>query len=192
MWDGLIGTLNSWDVYLFYLVNLNIQNQFLNIIMPIITFAGTEIFWIIVCAVIFIFGGEKGRKVAVLCLIALTLGYFISETLKYLVARPRPFTVLNGVNFQVFMEGYSFPSGHSVASFTACTILGIKYGYLYLFLTLAFLVGFSRIYLGIHYPSDVIFGALIGVLCSLVILKWADPLWDKILKFKSKLKQRHS
>ncbi len=186
MWESIIGTVNSWDVSLFYFVNL-INNQFLNIIMPIITFAGTEIFWIVVCGVIFIFGGEKGRKVAILCLVALALGYFISEALKYLVARPRPYAILNGVNFYFSMEGYSFPSGHSVASFTACTFLGIKYGYLYLFLALAVLVGFSRIYLGLHYPSDVIFGALIGVMCSLLVLKWEDLLWDKILKFKSKL-----
>lgn len=188
MWNSLTGILNSWDISLFYFVNLNLHNQFLSIILPIITFAGTEIFWLAICAVIFIFGGEKGRKVAILCIVALALGYFISETLKYLVARPRPYAVLNGVNFYFYMEGYSFPSGHSIASFTACTFLGIKYGYLYLFLACALLVGFSRIYLGLHYPSDVIFGALIGVMCSLLVLKWEDPLWEKILKFKSKLK----
>ena len=100
------------------------------------------------------------------------------------MARPRPDEVLGGVHLISDIKGYSFPSGHSITSFAACTVLGVKLGPLYLFLLLAFLVGFSRTYLGVHYPSDVIFGALIGILCALLILRWEDPIWTRILKFK--------
>jgi undecaprenyl-diphosphatase len=189
MWDiltGLLGNIYQWDTSLFYFINLNLQNYYFNATMPIITNAGTNTFWLVICVILFVFGGEKAKKAAVLCVMALTLGYFLSEFLKYAVDRPRPDTVLSGVHLLSNINGGSFPSGHSITSFAACTMLGVKLGYLYIFLLLASLVAFSRIYLGVHYPSDVIVGALIGVLCSLLILKWEDPIWEQILKFKSK------
>jgi undecaprenyl-diphosphatase len=176
MLDSLIGSLNNLDVLLFYMINVGLHNSFLDVIMKIITNAGTQIFWIGICVVLFIFGGERGKNVALLCIIGLLLGYFISEFLKYAIARPRPFIVLNGVNLVTSMDGYSFPSGHAVTSFTGCIIIGKGYGFFYPLLILASVVAFSRIYLGVHYPSDVIFGVLIGIFCALIVLRFEDDI----------------
>jgi len=172
----LIGSLNNLDVSLFYMINLGLHNSFLDVIMNIITNAGTKIFWIGICVLLFIFGGEKGKNVALLCIIALLLGYFISEFLKYAIARPRPFTVLNGVNLVTSIDGYSFPSEHTVISFASCIVIGKGYGFFYPLLILACVVAFSRIYLGVHYPSDVIFGVFIGIFCALIVLRFEDDI----------------
>jgi undecaprenyl-diphosphatase len=79
------------------------------------------------------------------------------------------------------VSGNSFPSGHTASSFTAATIIGLKYhlkskGWkywlIYPLLAFAILVGFSRIYIGVHYPYDVVFGAFIGIVCAIIILKY--------------------
>ncbi|AEG17768.1 phosphatase PAP2 family protein [Methanobacterium paludis] len=182
MLENLIGTLNQVDTNLFYMINLNLQNSVFNFLMPIITNAGTDAFWLIIFALIFVFGGEKGRNVAVIGIIALLLGYGITELLKYEIARPRPFTVLSNVHLLVNMGEYSFPSGHAVASFTGCIILGKKYGYLYPLLFFACIIAFSRVYIGVHYPFDVAAGAVIGVICSLLVLHFEVD----ILKLKNR------
>ncbi|GAB4317618.1 MAG: phosphatase PAP2 family protein [Methanobacteriaceae archaeon] len=173
-------TLSQIDVSLFYFINVKIHNPVMDIIMPLITLAGTQIFWIMICIYLFVFRGERGRNTSLLLIIALILGYIITEILKIGFARPRPFTVLDEIRFFIFMGGYSLPSGHSAASFIGCTIIGLKYGYLIPLLLFAFLVGFSRIYIGVHYPFDVLIGAVIGILCSLLVLRYeAKILWLK-------------
>ncbi|MBM4241092.1 MAG: phosphatase PAP2 family protein [Euryarchaeota archaeon] len=183
MSESFIQTLNNIDILMFYIINVKMQNSVFNVIMPIITYAGTLIFWIIICIILFIFGGEKGKNVAFLCLTALIISFFISEILKLTFARPRPPGVLEGINILVNMGGYSFPSGHSVTSFTGCTVIGKKYGYLYPLLIAACIVGFSRIYIGVHYPFDVVMGAIVGILCALAVLR----LEDHILNIKNKI-----
>ncbi|AXV37019.1 MAG: phosphatase PAP2 family protein [Methanobacteriaceae archaeon] len=183
MLNNLTLTLTELDVSIFYLINVQIHNHFLDVIMPVITIAGTQIFWVLICIYLFIFRGEKGRNTALLIIIALILGYVITELLKMGFARPRPYTVLDEIRFFIFIGGYSLPSGHSAASFIGCTIIGLKYGYLIPLLLFAFLVGFSRIYIGVHYPFDVVIGAVIGILCSLLVLRYED----NILRMKDKL-----
>ncbi|MDI9623845.1 MAG: phosphatase PAP2 family protein [Methanothermobacter sp.] len=151
--------------------------------MPIITFAGTQVFWIIVSIVLFIFFGDKGKRVAFTCLLALFLGYFLSEFLKAIFQVPRPFEVIGWVRPYTLVGGYSLPSGHSIAAFSGFLILGVKYGRLPIFFFLAVLVGISRIYMGLHYPSDVIMGALIGILCALISLRVEEKFF-KFLKDK--------
>lgn len=186
MWNTLTSTINQWDVSIFYFINLNLQNYYFNIFMPLITAAGTNTFWIAICVILYVFGDDKAKKAAFLGVMALILGYFISELIKYMVARPRPDTILEGVHLLSNVNGSSFPSGHTVTSFAAATALGLAWGHFYILILSACLVGFSRIYLGVHYPSDVMIGALIGIICGLLILKWQDTLWSRILKFKSK------
>ncbi|KAF5079756.1 putative undecaprenyl-diphosphatase YbjG [anaerobic digester metagenome] len=183
MLESFIVSINHVDVALFYMINHGLQNAVFNVTMPILTNAGTDAFWLLVCVGIFIFGGEKGRDVAILGIIALLFGYVLTEFIKYEVARPRPFTALNNVHLLTTMTDHSFPSGHSVAAFTGCTLLGVKYGHLYIFLILAGVIAFSRVYIGVHYPLDVIFGSLVGVLCALIVLHFEE----NILKVKNKI-----
>ncbi len=191
MSGDLIGIINNIDIVLFYAINVGMQNSIFNVLMPAITNFGAHITWIVICVLFFIFGGEKGKKVAILCIVALILGYFISEALKYVVARPRPFSVLDGVNVLINTNGYSFPSGHATASFTGCMIIGKEYGFFYPLMAFACLVGFSRVYIGVHYPFDVVLGALLGILCSLLVLRFENKIlgilkynYMKITKYK--------
>jgi undecaprenyl-diphosphatase len=183
MLDNLFNTLINIDVSIFYFCNLYLQNPVFDVLMPVITYAGTPLFWILVCFGFIIFGGQKGRDMAILCLLALSIGFITSELLKYVFFRPRPYEVLQGINYFMDVPDYAFPSGHSTAAFIGSIIIGVKYGYLYLLLGLAGLVAFSRIYIGVHYPSDVMFGAILGVLCALLVLK----LESKLLRTKNKI-----
>ncbi len=186
MLDSLMSALNNADVLLFYFINLNLQNPFFNFLMPIITNAGLYAFWIGICVTFALFGGEKGRNMALVLVIAILLGYFSSEILKYIFARPRPYDVLTGVHQLSLVESFSFPSGHATEVFIGCIIIGKKYGYLIFFLLLAAMISFSRVYIGVHYPSDVLMGALLGVGISILVLHFEDD----ILKLKNRLVHR--
>lgn len=188
MFEAFWANLYHMDLNLFYFFNLHIHNPILDVLMPLITMAGTQIFWIIICIGLYIFGGQKGKKTAFLCIIALLIAFFASEILKFILARPRPYEVLSGTRHLMDVTGYSLPSGHTTAAFAAFTVIGVKYGYLYIFLGLAVLVAISRIYMGLHYPSDVLVGALLGIFCSLIVLKYEG----KLIRTKNKILNKNS
>lgn len=183
MLDSLLNSLVNIDISVFYFCNVYLQNPVFDFIMPLITIVGTQIFWIFICMGLYIFGDEKAKDVAILCILALCIAYFASEILKLVFARPRPYEVLQGIHYFTNAHNYAFPSGHSTAAFTASTIIGLKYGHLGILLGLAALVAFSRVYIGVHYPSDVLFGAILGVLCALLVLKFEG----KVLRTKTKI-----
>ena len=199
MLDWLINPLNNFDFYLFYLINVNMKNYILTLIMPLISEIGVKEYWILLCGLIYFIGGKKAKKVAILCILAVVLSFFANEVLKIIFERPRPFVVHYGINLLADMGStvfsptdYSFPSGHTVVIFAVCTIFGKKYGHLYLFMALACLVGFSRIYLGVHYPLDVIFGALFGISVSLLILRYENQIFDGFEELINKIKSFNS
>lgn len=179
----LLQFVNGIDVMLFYFINIHLQNPIFNSIMPIVTNLGLYTFWLGVCLVLAIFGGEKGRNVALILLIGILIGYFLSDFLKIIFSRPRPFMVLTGVHQLAYAGNFSFPSGHATEVFIACVILAKKYGHILMFMLIAFLTGFSRIYIGVHYPGDVLGGALLGLGIALLVLHFERD----ILKFKSQL-----
>ncbi|MGZ7095152.1 MAG: phosphatase PAP2 family protein [Methanobacterium sp.] len=190
MLEPLITSSNT-DIQIFYLINVYMQNTFFDFIMPILSEIGYFSFWILISIIIFFIGGEKGRKVALVCITALVAGYFISEILKIMVARPRPYEVLEGVRVLVTTSGYSWPSGHSVASFIAFTIYGMavigrRYGLFYFFL-LVCLIMFSRIYIGVHYPSDVLSGALIGIFIGIIALVFENEILSMTVALKDEI-----
>jgi len=176
------------NTVLFYAVN-HINSPFLDWLMPIISDLGNLIFWLFICVILFLFGGKKGKNVAILAIFALILSSVVVGLLKYSIVEPRPFIALQNVKLLTVStaEYYtSFPSGHTASSFAFAVVVGLKYKIkslgnlrlIYPLLTYAFIVGFSRIYIGVHYPIDVLIGALIGIICAWIVLK----LENRILK----------
>jgi undecaprenyl-diphosphatase len=127
-------------------------------------------------------GGTRGRTVAIMVIPALVLlDQFSSAFLKELVARPRPCHDVGGVpivqGLHMLVQcggGKSFPSSHAVNNFGIATLFSYYYRrWTWAFVTWASIIALSRVAVGVHYPSDIAGGAVIGVsLAAFVIWCW--------------------
>lgn len=136
----------------------------------ITTLGNVGAIWILVTVFFLIF--SKTRRTGFGCATALlTSLVFNNLILKNLVARVRPYDVIEGLIALIpHPHDFSFPSGHTAASFAAASVIFVmlpkKYGICALIL--ATLIAFSRLYLGVHYPTDVLFGMLSGTVIGVV------------------------
>lgn len=143
----------------------HLHGPFLDTVMPYVTALGDSGFiWVVICLVLL--ARKKTRRAGIFCGLALLIAYVSGElVIKNLIQRPRPFTLLPGVSLLIPPPGsFSFPSGHTGSSFagaTAIFLLDKKWGVPAL--ALAALIAFSRLYLSVHYPTDLLAGALLGV-----------------------------
>lgn len=161
-----------------------LHTPFLDKIMVFITRLGDAgIIWIVLSIVLLLL--PKTRKSGVVMVAALVVDVLLCNiVLKNLVARTRPYDVNTGVHLLVAkLHDYSFPSGHTAASFASVTALylaGEKKLWKFA-LVLAYLIAISRLYLYVHYPTDVLGGILFGVISGYLgyrkVLKWR---WPKI------------
>lgn len=164
-----------------------IRCGFLDTVMPVITYLGSGgIVWILTALILLLF--KKSRKTGVTLLLSLLLGLLLSTILlKGIVGRERPFNTAGAlINENTLLIGvpsgrFSFPSGHSVSSFSAAAVLlaydrkvGVPA------LILATLIAFSRLYLYVHFPSDVIAGAIIGVIIAVLSIFIVNHFEEKI------------
>jgi membrane-associated phospholipid phosphatase len=178
----MIGWLQSVDVRLFRLVNGSWSNGFFDWLMPWVSDPPWLTCILIALALVLLLkGGARGRLCVLMLALALCLGdWIVCDALKHAVGRLRPFVALPDVKLRVGTGGsFSMPSSHAANWFSATLILLIYYRRtVWCMLPLAALVGLSRIYNGVHYPSDVLAGALLGMGYSAAIVLGTDAIWQ--------------
>lgn len=156
--------LQAIDDAILLFIQQHFRTAFGDAVLPVITFLGNSgLIWIISAILLFSFRKRKaGAVVALALVLSLLVGNF---GLKLLIERPRPCDVDPSVVLLIPHPGeFSFPSGHSMSSFAAAaSILFFHKKWGIAAMILAGLIAFSRLYLYVHYPTDVLAGALIGV-----------------------------
>lgn len=150
-----------------------LHNQILDKIMIFLSSLGNAgIFW--VCLGILLLAIPKTRKCGGCMILSMALTYVLGNlVLKNLVARPRPFTVATDIVLKVTEPGeYSFPSGHTMNGFTAATTLFFFYKKPGIAaLVLAAVIAFSRMYLFVHYLTDILAGMVLGIVDAWMIFR---------------------
>lgn len=162
-----MNALNLFEANIVLWIQENLRVGFLNPVMRLITTLGNGgAFWIVLAVALLIF--KKTRKVGLCCALALIFDLLVVNIcIKPLVGRVRPYAVLEQIQILVSQPGdHSFPSGHSAGSFACAWAFfrmyrNKKWGIAAV--ALAALIALSRLYVGVHYPTDVIFGVIIGV-----------------------------
>lgn len=150
-----------------------LHSPILDSVMVFITSLGDKgMIWIVIALLLCIW--RKTRRCGISMLVAMLMGLIIGNgLLKNLVARPRPCWIDPSVPLLIANPAdYSFPSGHTMSSFEAAVTIWLynrRWGAVAL--VLASLIAFSRMYLFVHYPSDVIAGAIIGVIIAVIVNK---------------------
>ncbi|MDY3224991.1 MAG: phosphatase PAP2 family protein [Candidatus Faecousia sp.] len=181
----------SFDLPILDWIQAHLQSPLMDRIMPIITLLGEGgIFWIAWAVILLLI--PKTRKTGIAMIFALLMGLLVCNvTLKPLVQRIRPYDLQEqlGVTIPLLIErqhDFSFPSGHTIASFEAAVVLlknskkmGIPA------LIIAILVSFSRLYLYVHYPTDVLVSVILGTVFAFLGCSLAN-----LIKLPSKKKGR--
>lgn len=163
----------------------------LNGVVSLITHLGDMgLFWIVAAVLLIVF--KKTRRIGILCAGSIVLTFLIVNCfLKPLIARVRPYDMEQFANVLKILvpaeHDFSFPSGHSSNSFACAWVLFRKdrkrFGIPALIL--AILIALSRLYVGVHYPTDVLAGIVIGIVCSEISIR----VLGKYLRKKRKAKR---
>ena len=179
----MIDWLLKIDIWLFRLINDGMQNPVLDFLAPIITdkHSWTPIILIVVLGLVWK-GGYRGRMALLLTIPVIVLSDQTSASvLKPLVGRIRPCVALEHVHALIgIKKSLSFPSSHATNSFAAAMLFAHFYPVRKLwFYALAAVIAFTRVYVGVHYPGDVIFGALLGLICAKLVIVIYQKLEEK-------------
>ena len=161
------------DLSILLWVQENLRSEYMTTFMYHITSIGSII--LAMFALYFIIKGSRSDKIAGFAVLASCVLEIIvvNGVLKNLIARPRPFVTYDEVlPLANILSEHSFPSGHTALVFSMAFVIYKLFPAIYgkVAIVIACMVGFSRVYLGVHYPSDVIAGVVVGYVVSVIIV----------------------
>lgn len=170
--------LSDLNVNLFRMINdLGKEYESLNPSMVLI--AEYTLYFLILSVFLFLFSKNKRNRLMVICgTFTVSFAEILGKLAGLLHSNNPPFAELEGVN-KLIEKGISnsFPSDHTMIIFSLCVSFWLfKRGWSFLWIVLACLVGFSRIWVGVHYPADVIVGAGISIIAALIVYKFVPQL----------------
>ena len=182
------------DESVFHFINSSCANSAFDTFMPWITdlhHSASGIAFLLILAGVLVFY-SRGLAVRALMLSAAAMGLsdFLSHYIvKEFFQRPRP-TALPGAVLRTFAHvGYSFPSNHAANNMALAVMMSFFIPKLRpVFLAWAILIGFSRVYVGVHYPFDVLGGFTLGAICALIVYHG----WDLVREYYFKMPKRRS
>ena len=152
------------------------------------TYLGDGWFTVVIAIILFF---SKKRYLALMIISSFALSGIITQILKFFIDEARPAYYLAKTNYPYFIDGvtlhnlHSFPSGHTTSAFALAATLGFAVknkNYSILFLLMAALAGYSRIYLGQHFMNDVLVGSIIGMLSAIFCWVYLEKFFKRILK----------
>lgn len=160
--------VNEYDARLFGLINGYLRTQVLDRLFSVITHLGGAVFTILWCIIAAGLGAGYFRTAAICAGAALAGSHLCVQAVKWLCRRRRPYLALPHVRVITRpLRDMSFPSGHSTAIAAVTTVYALYFpAAAWPLEALALLVGYSRIYVGLHYPSDVGAGLFLGSACA--------------------------
>lgn len=172
------------DLFLFRTINRDLSNAVFDVLMPVITDPDHFIIPIALVGIgLVLWGGRKGRIVVVTALLLLVVSDALNELLKVWIQRPRPCQALEAVRILVgcSRRSFSFPSGHATNIAAQAALFAFHYRPLAIPLFLvAAAVGYSRVYVGVHYPADVVGGVIVGLSCGALFVYLVSKLEQRL------------
>lgn len=165
----LVDNVTRWDVTFFNSIFALDGRKLVSKVMPKISHTGNGYYYPLLPLIIYFYSPETAKSFFIAGIIAFLFELPAHLTVKHLVKRDRPCQVLTNVTQRVIpADQFSFPSGHTAASFAIAVLISYHFAILAPFvITWAMLVGLSRIYLGVHYPTDILAGMFIGIASGL-------------------------
>ena len=182
----MLDFLNQLDTILFIFLNAKLANPVFDILMPFVTYKQTWYpVWIIAAIGLVWKGGKKGRWIVLIVILSVaTADLIVNRIMKPSFMRTRPCNVVEEVHLLVEKKSSkSMPSSHAANFFAVATVFSYFYRkYQWIFWFLASLVAYSRVAVGVHYPFDMLVGAICG---SLFGVFWI-VLFTKVIKIKDR------
>lgn len=174
--------MNTFEISILLWIQENLRGFMDSFWVFITSLADKGWFWILISVILLFF--KKTRVVGVTAIFALIFNHVLTNmVLKDLIGRPRPYVISTEIVTLIkHLSSYSFPSGHTSSSFAAAFVLlrmlpkkaGIPA------IILAAMIGFSRMYVGVHYPTDVLGGIAVGLLCSILAYYFVQIIVRKL------------
>lgn len=170
----LICKIKDYDVAILKFINKKMKCSTLDILMPILTYLGSATFGVFFSTLMLINSNELGFKL----LYALVINNTFVIIIKLTTKRVRPYCIYDLYVRKIDVDKYSFPSAHTSIAFSIWITLILSVpGMIICFIIVPIIVGFSRIYIGVHYPTDVFMGMFIGIISSVIAVTFFKQLF---------------